>query len=174
MQDDEWPVIKLSVDDDEEDWVEAAFCFYKQSKLNKSASVPISVRGQPAVDTGGLRRQFFSVIFNQMVSSSAMPSTNIFEGPPNRLLPAFKASLLSSGMLKTAGTMIAHSPLLDAQRFPFLADYCYYYIAGCYDISVTCITEEDIGIRVKSVINEVSHTMGLINQYYLDFVEEGS
>ena len=55
VQDDEWPVIKLSVDDDEEDWVEAAFCFYKQSKFNKSDGVRISVHGQPAVDTGGLR-----------------------------------------------------------------------------------------------------------------------
>ncbi len=54
VQDDEWPVVKLSNDDDEEDWVEAAFCFYKQSKFNKSAGVRI-----PAVDTGGLRRHFF-------------------------------------------------------------------------------------------------------------------
>ncbi len=46
VQDDEWPVVKLSNDDDEEDWVEAAFCFYKQSKFNKSAGVHISVRGQ--------------------------------------------------------------------------------------------------------------------------------
>ncbi len=59
VQDDEWPVVKLSNDDNEEDWVEAAFCFYKQSKFNKSAGVRISVRGQPAVDTGGLRRHFF-------------------------------------------------------------------------------------------------------------------
>ncbi len=39
VQDDEWPVVKLSNDDDEEDWVEAAFCFYKQSKFNRSAGV---------------------------------------------------------------------------------------------------------------------------------------
>ncbi len=93
-----------------------------------------------------------------------MMSKNIFEGPPNRLRPAYKASLLSSGMLKNVGTVGAHSILMDGQGFPFLADYCYYYIAGCYDLSVTCITEEDIGIRDKSVINEVRCTTTFSNE----------
>ncbi len=116
------------------------------------------------MDTGGLRRQFFSIIFNKMANSFTMMSRNIFEGPPNRLRPAYKASLLSSGMLKNVGTMVAHSILMDGQGFPFLADYCYYYIAGCYDLSVTCITEEDIGVRVKTVINEVRCTTTFSNE----------
>ncbi len=116
------------------------------------------------MDTGGLRRQFFSIIFNKMANSFTMMSRNIFEGPPNRLRPAHKASLLSSGMLKNVGTMVAHSILIDGQGFPFLADHCYYYIAGCYDHSVTCITEEDIGIRVKTVINEVRCTTTFSNE----------
>ncbi len=73
--------------------------------------------------------------------------------------------LLSSVMLKNVGTMVAHSILMDGQGFPFLADYCYYYIAGCYDLSVTCITEEDIGVRVKTVINEVRCTTLATKKY---------
>ncbi len=71
------------------------------------------------MDTGGLRRQFFSIIFNKMANSFTMMSRNIFEGPPNRLRPAYKASLLSSGMLKNVGTMVAHSILMDGQGFHF-------------------------------------------------------
>lgn len=157
VPDDEGPRIRLNVDDDEEDWMEAAFCFYKHAKFDKNACIRVSIRGQPAIDTGGVRRQFFSVIFSKIASPSTMQSRSVFEGPPNRLRPSFKASVLSSGMLKTIGMMIAHSVLLDGQGFPFLADYCYYYIADCYNLAVTCITEEDVGARVKSIITEVGN-----------------
>lgn len=40
-------------------------------------------------------------------------------------------------MLTTIGIMVAHSILLDGQGFPFIADYCYYYIAGCYNQAIT-------------------------------------
>ena len=133
----ESPRIRLEEEDDEQDWVDAALAFYKQAKFNKQAYVRISIRGQPGIDTGGIRRQFFNVF-----SMLAQPSTSLsfFEGLPNRLRPAFKASTLSSGMLNTIGTMIVHSILLDGQGFPFIADYCCYYMAGDYDHAITCIT----------------------------------
>ena len=52
--------------------------------------------------------------------------------------------------------MIAHSILLDGLGFPYLADYCYHYIAGCYDQAITCISIEDVGADVKSILTEVS------------------
>ena len=54
--------------------------------------------------------------------------------------------------------MIAHSLLLDGQGFPYLSEYCYYYIqyiAGCYDQAVTCVTVDDVGVNVKSLIEKV-------------------
>ena len=61
----ESPRIRVDVDDDEDEWTEAAIAFYKQKKFNKSAGVRISICGQPAVDVGGVRRQFFfSVLSN--------------------------------------------------------------------------------------------------------------
>ena len=55
----ESPHIRLDNSDDEDDWTDAAIAFYKHSKFNNKAGVRISIRGQPAVDTGGIRRQFF-------------------------------------------------------------------------------------------------------------------
>ena len=76
-------------------------------------------------------------------------------GDPNRLRPAFKATTLSSGMMTTIGTMIAHSIVLDGQGFSFLAEYCFYYIAGCVDHAITCIGTEDVGADVAHILNKV-------------------
>ena len=81
---------------------------------------------------------------------------NLFEGPPVKLRPVFKASILSSGVLSIVSTMIAHSLLLDGLGFPYLAEFCYYYIAGCYDQAVTCVTVDDVGMNVKSLIEKVN------------------
>ena len=155
----ESPRIRVDVDDDEDEWTEAAIAFYKQKKFNKSAGVRISIRGQPAVDVGGVRRQFFfSVLCNLANPPSESTSTSalrLFEGKPHRLRPAYKASILSSGMLTTVGTMIAHCILLDGQGFPYLSEYCYYYIAGSYDQALASVTIDDVGANVQFIINEV-------------------
>ena len=69
----ESPQIRLDVGDNDLDWVEAALAFYKQSKFIEEAQVRISIRGQPGIDTGGVCRQFFSVVFSKL----AQPSSSI-------------------------------------------------------------------------------------------------
>ena len=143
----------MDEDDSEEDQTESAIAFYKQGKFDKSSGVRVSIRGQPAIDAGGVSRQFFAVVFSQLARTDL--GFSIFEGLPLRLRPVFKASVLSSGMLATVGTMIAHNILLDGQGFPYLAEYCYYYIAGCYDQAVTCVTVDDVGANVKYIVDKV-------------------
>ena len=131
----------------------AALALYKQSRFNAHAGLQVSIRGQPGIDTGGVRRQFFSGVLTKLAQSS--PPFCFFDGDPNRLRPAFKATTLSSGMMTTIGTMIAHSIVLDGQGFPFLAEYCFYYIAGCVDRAITCIGTEDVGADVAHILNKV-------------------
>ena len=71
---------------------------------------------------------FFAKVFVKL----AQPELDdcLFEGSPIRLRPTFKASILSSVVLNTVGTMVAHSFLLHGQGFPYPSDY---YTAGCYD-----------------------------------------
>ena len=144
---DESPRIRLDADDEEEDYMTAALAFYKCNKFDKNAAVRITIHGQPGVDTGGIRRQFFSVVFTQLIKPSA---TSLFEGALCRLRPAYKATSLSSGLLCTVGTMVAHSILLDGQGFPFLAEYCYHYLTGNEDLAITAITSDDVSIGVKT------------------------
>ena len=152
----ESPRIRVDVDDDADDWTEAAVAFYKNSKFDRSAGVRISIRGQPAVDVGGVRRQFFFTVLNNLAHPTESPSAlMLFEGNQCRLRPAYKASILSSGMLTTIGTMIAHSILLDGQGFPYLSEYCYYYIADRYNQAITSVTIDDVGANVKFIVEKV-------------------
>ena len=75
------PCIILDDDDEPEDWVHSAVSFYKFSKFNPNAQVHISIRKQPGIDTGGIRCQFFYIVFRELATSE---SFSLFEGPPNR------------------------------------------------------------------------------------------
>ena len=148
----ESPRIRVDKNDEGDDLVGAALAFYKDSKFARNAPVRISIGHQPAIDTGGLRRQVLSEVFENIAMSSTIA---IFDGPQDRLRPAFEASSLSSGMLTTMGTMIGHSILMDKHGFPYFVEYCYYYMAGCMDKALTCITTDDVSDSVKVLISEV-------------------
>ncbi len=150
----ESPRLRVNADDEEDEWVEAALAFYKASKFEKDAQLRVLVRGQPGIDTGGVRRQFLSVVLQQLALSDSL---KLFEGANNHLRPVFRLSNLSSGLLKVAGTIVGHSYLLDGQGFPFLSDGCYYYLCGCSDRAMTSITEADVSSHVQSLVKEVSY-----------------
>ena len=44
--------------------------------FDKGAQVRISLRGQPAVDTGGVRRQFFSTVFEHLGTGGFVDSSS--------------------------------------------------------------------------------------------------
>lgn len=146
------PRIRLESDDDEDDWVSAAIAHYKSPKFDSGAEVRITIKGQPAVDTGGVRRQFFSVVLQKLAMSRMYM---LFDGPIDRLRPSFKMANLSSGLLKIVGKMIGHSFVLDGQGFPYLSECVYYSLAGMADKAITLISEDDLSAQVKSLVNEV-------------------
>ena len=156
----ESPYIRVDAEADDEEMVGAALAYYKHDRFNKAAYVRISMKRQPGIDTGGIRRQFFAIVFSEIALSR---SVQVFDGPVNRLRPSFRASNLSSGLLSTIGTMIAHSFLMDGYAFPYLSEYCYYYMAGYSDKALTCITIDDVGEQVKQLVQQVCvYTVSLI------------
>ena len=146
------PRIRLEDDDDDDDWVSAAITFYKSPRFDANAEVRISIRGQPGVDTGGVRRQFFTVVLEKLAASKMY---SLFEGPADSLRPSFRMSNLSSGLLKIVGQMVAHSFVLDGQGFPFLSECIYYYLAGLVDKAITLVTDDDLSAQVKTLVEEV-------------------
>ena len=113
----------------------------------------IILEGQPAIYIGGVRRTFFSIVYKKVVSGYL----DIFEGPCKRLRPAFKISVLNSGVLKILGQMIGHTLLMDGMGFPYLSPASYYYMAGKWNTAITYITDEDVSSRVQHLLKQVNN-----------------
>lgn len=69
--------------------------------------------------------------------------------------PTLKQSSVYSGVLTTVGRMVGHSILLDGQGFPYLSPACYHYLAGHIDKAVSCLSEDDVGERIRHVVVKV-------------------
>ena len=68
---------------------------------------------------------------------------------------AKKKVRLSTASFQKKVTMVAQSFLLDGQGFPYLAEYCFYYLAGYHDQATACISIEDVGADVQALLTEV-------------------
>lgn len=103
----------------------AALAFYKQAKLNKCAHVRISIQSQPGIDTG--------IDLDLPSKPQCCPLECLLQLAPWLLIAYY----------------------LMGRVFRLFAGYCYYYMAGCHDQAITCITTvEDVGLEVKT-LNEV-------------------
>ena len=99
---------KLKISSDEQDGDDLAECvlaFYKDSRYDPHCGVRVCLSGQPAIDTGGVRRQVFSQVFERLAFSDHF---GLFDGPPHRRRPAFRISSLSAGVMKLVGRVIGH------------------------------------------------------------------
>ena len=112
--------VKLRIDP--EDILQDAFAFYKSSGFDESCPLRIVYNGQPAADSGGVLRQFYSDVFNKVVE-------NYFHGDNNKKLPIPSSDILMSGMMVILGKMIVHSLLQGGPGFPFFPLACYKYLA---------------------------------------------
>ena len=60
--------------------VEAAVTFYKGTRFNPRAEVRVCIENQPAMDAGGVRRQFMSDVLARLATSQAMQLFGIASG----------------------------------------------------------------------------------------------
>ena len=133
-----------------EETLEELFSFYKSNRYNPYAVVRISIEDQPAVDTGGIRRQFYNDALLKLSNTE-----DLFERTDSGILPIFRQSTLSSGLFTTIGKLIGHSIIMDEQGFPFMSPAIYYYMAGLADTAVSVVTMGDLGCYTKHIITKV-------------------
>ena len=133
--------------------VESIFAFYKGPRFDCHCELRIALREQPAIDTGGVRRQILSEVLKTIAFSTHL---GLFEGPQDRRRPAFRISSLSSGVMKLLGHIIGHSIILDGQGFPYLSPPSYSYMVGNFDQALLLCTPEDASERVQYTLKEVS------------------
>ena len=133
------------------DWVESAFLFYKSQRFSTSCVVRISIQGNPGIDAGGVRRDFYSRVYEKIATGYL----GIFEGKPSSIRPAYTLSTLTSDTLKYLGIMVAHSILMDKIGFPFLSPSIYYYMANRLDTAITLIADNDVSDKTRYILKEV-------------------
>lgn len=116
--------MKLKVDED--DILGDALAYYKNPAFDARRPLRISFTGQPAIDTGGVCKEFFSAVKEQFVKGDAF---SLFEGSEDNLLFSYNQQYLFAGLPKILGTIVAHSLVHQCGGFPHLAPSHYYYVA---------------------------------------------
>ena len=112
----QYPKLKVSVDFDDM-WADMVGQ-YKSPNMYLHSRLRIILDGKPSIDTGGVRRQVYSSIFDNFAHNHTI---RLFDGPENHLRPVCTADARSSGLLKILGVMIAHSICQDGIRFSYLS-----------------------------------------------------
>ena len=102
------------------------------------------------MDTGGVRRQVFTKVYNQFAANEFV---HLVDGPKYFLRPAFTAQARSSGLFKLLGTMIVHSINLSRWNwFSFLSPTCFWYLVEGEERALDMATTSDIPADAAHVI----------------------
>ena len=117
------PPRKITVDQD--DILADVLPLYKGPDFDPSQPVRVAFKDQPALDSGGPRKEMYSLVFEKLTSSTVY---KLFEGQAGRLMPFYNASAVFSGMMKTLGRMIAHSIAQCGVGLPVFSPVCYWYL----------------------------------------------
>ena len=103
------------------------YSYYRSSDCDVLAPISVFVKGQPAIDTGGVLRQVFSEVFLSLANNECMK--HIFTGEQFRKVPVFSNELVVNGFFEVLGKMISHSLVQGGPGFPYLSPAIYWYLA---------------------------------------------
>ena len=140
---------KVKVTIGEEDILNDALTYYKSPAFDAKKKLRIRFKGQPAVDTGGVTREFFTKLF-QVVCEM------FFQGGKYKI-PVYSADIVASGLMQYFGTMIVHSILQGGPGFPVFSPSVYCYIAtGNIDAAIAKMNYGDCSEPIKHFIDKVN------------------
>ena len=118
----------MSVTVDEKTALADAMLVYKNPAFDETRPLTIKFGNQPALDVGGPKREFFTRVFQELTHDDNSLHLDLFEGPPDRLMPRYSAPLVYSGVFNAVGKMIAHSIVQCGIGFPHLSPPAYWYL----------------------------------------------
>ena len=100
--------------------------FFKSKKFDIRSTFRVRFENEPAVDGGGPRREFFTLLLRSLI----FPDTpfRLFEGKAGHILPIHNIDALMRGMFKFAGNMIAASIVQGEPGFPMFSSAFYTYL----------------------------------------------
>ena len=110
-----------------EEALEECFIAYKDPEMDQTSLLRIDFKDESGIDTGGLARNFFSIVFEQM--QTGIPELPyFFEGADGNMLPIGSGSLAQS--MYIVGEVFAHAICQTAIGPSFLAEPIYNYLCS--------------------------------------------
>ena len=139
--------------------LEEALGHYKSPDFDPHAKLIIQYRGQSAIDTGGVLRQFYTDVFDQMIDGGEdVPA--LFEGSDHKKVPIHNASTVLSGVFELVGKIIVHALVLANVGICCFSPASYrYLVTGDLSATIDFVTVEDVA---NPVIKEYIEKVNLI------------
>ena len=144
-----WSISKLHVDTN--DLWEDILAHYKCA-TTFNFRLRIILDNQPAIDTGGVRRQVFQLFFDHLMENRY---DHIFQGGENHLNPFYSFKVRGSNLFRVIGRVIGHSIYYDGIGFPHLSLMSYWYVAAGEEVASNYITVNDVNQDIKELIQKV-------------------
>ena len=127
-----------------------AIAFYKRPEFCASSPVCVYYNNQPGIDTGGIKRQFFSDVLQDFAEADPM---SLFVGPPKRLRPDNSPQVLT--LIKILGSIITHSLVQEGPGFPFFAPFVYWYLVTSPEVALSYVTVMDLSDSTATTMEMV-------------------
>ena len=122
-----------------------SIAFFKKRDFDVLSPVRVVFEGEPVVDGGGPRREYFSLLLHCIVSPSS--PCRLFEGRSSFILPMHNVDAIRAGLFKVAGRMIMASIVNGGPGFPHFPSILYDYLissAGETEQLLSTITKDDV------------------------------
>ena len=133
----------------------SAIMYYKNSNVSLRSQINVIYQGSPAIDLGGLRRQFYTTLLKHFAENKHVV---LFDGSEFNLRPVSYPSATISGLYTVLGNILIHSILFEEIGFPYLAPFVYWYIASGESKAVEHISNSDLSSDVLSAVLKVLYT----------------
>ena len=144
---------KLKVD--EEELLSDALTYFENPSINVHKPLQVRYRGQPAIDTGEICRQFFTTLYEQILSGAdGIPP--LFEGYASKL-PIFNTHTAVSEVIVAIREIMAHSTMKLGIGPGFFPSAAYMYIcSGDFSTAILFINVDTTTTRTKYFLDKVS------------------
>lgn len=129
--------------------------FYKNSVIDWSnCNLVIYLKNVPAIDAGGVRRQIYTTVLQQLSDNQYSPC--LFQGKEFHLRPYYTASAMDTEIFKVLGCMVGHSIIQEGIGFPYLSPLCFWYIVAGKETAMQHFTDDDVSDGCNELIKSVS------------------
>ena len=153
-----------------------SIALFKQRDFDFNSPVMVTFEGEPAIDGGGPKCEYFTLLLRELLSASS--AIRLFEGRDGKYLPFHNSDALRSKLFLVAGRMVA-SIINGGPGFPHFSQAVWQYILSQDSGKITeHLTKDDVvDYEIVEAINKVklkgsflcSYCMAGLNKYVLAY-----